>query len=291
MKYIILGYENSDIDSLISGYLLEKILKIFKFNAKFVVTDSFISKDCCMLCQKYGLDIESYINELNYEEGDRFILVDHHERDVPGEIFAVIDHHPVIDGNKKREKMHYYVNENACSTTCLLIRKYEEILNEKDLELGCLAAFVDTVSFHSSKTNKNDVKFIKDICKKYNFDYDKLYQDGLCLTDIRNIEEACFNELKKYTIMNYKIYASLIRVDNFKSKEKIVNKMIKIFKKYLENNSLFMFVFIVYDMSSFKTVVYKIMKDEVSIINYGYYASRGNKIIFDIKNSLEKFML
>ena len=67
--------------------------------------------------------------------------------------------------------------------------------------------------------------------------------------------------------------------------------MIKILKKYLESNTLFMFVFIVYDMCSFKTVVYKIMNDEVSIINYDYYASRGNKIIFDIKNSLEKFML
>lgn len=291
MKYIILGHDNPDVDSVISGYLVEKILSSYGYNAKFVVPDKNVSFDVVDLCFKYGLDVKKFQKQLDFDEGDKFILVDHYKRDVPGEIFAVIDHHPIVEDNKKCDEILYYVNENVCSTTCLLIRKYEEILDKNDLELGCLAAFVDTVSFHSSKTNENDIKLIKDICKKYNFDYDNLYQDGLCLTDIKNIKEACFNELKKYTIMNYKIQASLIRVDSFKSKEKIVNRMIKILKKYLENNNLFMFVFIVYDMSSFKTIVYKIMIDKINIVNYDYYASRGNRIILDIKNSIEKFML
>lgn len=286
MKYIILGHENPDVDSLVTGYLVEKIIKKYGYEAEFIIPDLKVLDESYNLCCKYGLDIKKYQKELNYVSGDRFILVDHHERDVPGEIFAIVDHHPVVNKLNGLGNISYYVNEKACSTSCLLIRKYINELSEKDLKLACLAAFVDTASFHSTKTVDDDVEMIQRICKQYNFNYEKLYKDGLCLTDISNINEACFNGLKKYNINDYQIYASSIQIIDIKSKTEIIDNMIEILKKYLISNKIYMYVFILYDMNDFKTIVYKISLDSIEIINYNEYASRGNTIIPDIKNSL-----
>lgn len=41
-KYIILGHENPDVDSIVSGYLLEKYMIKLGFDAQFVIPDKVI---------------------------------------------------------------------------------------------------------------------------------------------------------------------------------------------------------------------------------------------------------
>ena len=41
-KYIILGHENPDVDSIISGYLLEKLMLSKGFKAEFIIPDKKI---------------------------------------------------------------------------------------------------------------------------------------------------------------------------------------------------------------------------------------------------------
>ena len=60
-KIIILGHENPDVDSIVSGYLLEKILSKKGYDAKFVIPDKFISNDTMNICIKYGLEPSKFM--------------------------------------------------------------------------------------------------------------------------------------------------------------------------------------------------------------------------------------
>lgn len=276
MKYIILGHENPDVDSIISGYLLEKIMIKRGYDVQFIIPDKEVSKESEEICNRYGLYVGKYKND-NLVNNAKYILVDHNVRNVPGDIVAVIDHHPC-----DKLDIDYFKVEDASSTACMIALECEEDLNKKDIQLACLATFVDTASFHSTKTRKSDISWINEMCTKYDFDYDQMYRDGLCLTDLKNINDILFNGLKKYDFEGYHLHSSYIQVNEINNIDNIIDEILEKLKEYILNNDINMYVFIIYDMSSFYTKVYRIDKENININEYFLYASRGNTIIPDI---------
>lgn len=278
MDYIILGHANVDVDSIVSGYLLEKIMIKMGYKASFVIPDEEVSKESEDLCSKYDLSLYQFKNR-QLKDGAKYILVDHNVREVPGEVVAVVDHHPLLGESNKD---NYYIEE-ASSTACMIAMDNEKYLNKHDIELACLATFVDTASFHSTKTRKSDISWINEMCTKYEFDYDKLYVDGLCLTSLKNVDEILFNGFKLYEFDNFIVHSSYIQVADKNKSTDIVDAIIDKLKDYVKSNQLDLYVFIVYDMSSFYTKVYEISKDNINTREYNLYASRGNTVIPDIK--------
>ena len=277
MKYIILGHENPDVDSLVSGYLLETVMKKKGYDVSFCIPDKVIASDSERICTKYKMNLSKYmVDELDKDA--KYILVDHYDRDVPGEIVAILDHHPT---DKDMSGVQYYRNEKISSTACMIAKEFESTLSKKDIELACLATFVDTVSFHSTKTVKSDISWINEMTTKYDFDYDEMYRDGLCLTEITNVEEVAFNGLKKADYDGFSIHSSYIQIVDLEKNAEVIDKILKKLKKYVKKNKVDLFVFIVYDMTNFYTKVYKI-SDEIEVDEYFLYASRGNTIIPDI---------
>ena len=273
MKYIVLGHENPDVDSVVSGYLLEKIMTKKGYDVSFIIPDKEISEETKSICSKYKLDIEKYRGEIN-DKKDKYILVDHHTREVPGEIVAIIDHHPAMENIDVK----YYKNEKASSTACMLAMECSDCLTKKDVQFAILATFVDTASFHSTKTRKSDISWVNEMCTKYDFDYDQMYRDGLCLTNLSDIEDVMFNGLKKYDFDGFKIHCSYIQVDTMDKNKDVIERMLESLKDYYTKNDINMYVFIVYDMSDFYTKVYRI-NEEIATDEYFLYASRGNTII------------
>ena len=208
----------------------------------------------------------------------KYILVDHNERDVPGEIVAVLDHHPTP---KDKTDIEYYRNEKVSATACMIAKECEEDLNKHDIELACLATFIDTVSFHSTKTVKKDISWVNEMTTKYDLDYDEMYRDGLCLTELTNVEEIAFNGLKKVDYDGFSIHSSYVQIVDLEKNKKIIEEILEKLKTYRKKENVDLFVFIVYDMTNFYTKVYKINED-IDYDEYFLYASRGNTIIPDI---------
>lgn len=277
MKYVILGHENPDVDSIVSGYLLEKIMLNRGYDVKYIIPDKEISKETEDLCNKFDLYLGEYKNQELIKDA-KYILVDHNVRDVPGEIVAVIDHHPTNDMNANYTKI-----EKASSTACMIAMECEEELESYDIKLACLATFVDTASFHSTKTRKSDISWINEMCTKYDFDYDDFYRDGLCLTDLKSIDEILFNGIKKYDFDGVFVHSSYIQVNDMSKVEGLVDDIINKLQRYILDNDINLYVFIIYDMSRFYTKAYIIGSDNINIKEYSMYASRGNTIIPDVK--------
>ena len=81
--YIILGHENPDVDSIVSGVLLERYLTRQGKEARFMIPDRKVDEESVSICLSFGLDPRKYQGELPKEKNE-YILVDHHERNVPG---------------------------------------------------------------------------------------------------------------------------------------------------------------------------------------------------------------
>ena len=280
-KIIILGHENPDVDSIVSGYLLEKILNKKGYKVEYIIDAKEIEKETLTLCINYGIDPTKHIKSIDFSnKNNKYILVDHNERIIDGEIICIIDHHPT---NKKFELKNYY-NEKVSSTACFIAKNNEILLDEFDLRLAILATLVDTASFHSTKSREEDKEWVFYLCNKYNFNYDELYQDGLCLTNLDNILDASINGLKKYNINNKLVESSYIQVNDID--DVIVDKIIDILNKRLLDKGLYAFVFIIHNMKEFKTMYYLIRKDNIFKKYYDKYTSRGNTIIPEIEKNL-----
>lgn len=281
-KIIILGHENPDVDSIVSGYLLEKILNIKGYNAEFVIPDEMIDQNTLDICLRNGLNPVKYQRNLTDLENVKYILVDHNEREVAGEVICIIDHHPTL---KNIEIKNYY-NNKISSTACFICRGQEKMLTKYDISLAILATLVDTASFHSSKGCLDDRKWAIKMCTKYNIDYKNLYKEGLCLTDLKYLDQASLNGLKKYIFDNKKVESSYIQIENPSKEKEKIKAILDRLEKYLKNKKLYSFVFIIHDMSCYKTMYYLITENNIETKCYDSYTERGNVIMREIAEKI-----
>lgn len=279
-KIVILGHENPDVDSIVSGMILNKIMTLKGYNSEYIIPDKTIQKDTLSILKRYNIDPSIYQKELPLENDTKYILVDHNERIVNGEIIAIIDHHKT----NKEKNIEYYYNNEISSTACFICIGQEELLSKHDIILSVVATLVDTVSFHSTKGRKIDEDWCKQICEKYNINYEELYKEGLCITDISNHNECAFNGLKKYTIKDKRVRSSYIQIEYPDNIKQEIEEIINIIKEHIQKENIDYFVFIVHDMINFKTMYYLISKDEITTNYYNFYAQRGNTIMIDVEN-------
>lgn len=284
-KYIILGHENPDNDSIVSGYLLEKLMKRLGYDVEFVIPDEAISEENIMLANYCGLDPKSYQKEIPNDPSIKYILVDHHERIVPGEIVAIIDHHPT----DKDISCKYYQNERACSTSCLIAKDRERFFSLDDLKMTCLSAMVDTAAFHSNKTVVRDYLWVRSLCAKYGFNYEELMTTSMCPTDISDIEKASINGLKKHDLAGHKVASSFLHLPSPTANQEEINQMIEHLKTYIKEEDYDIFAFIVHDITNFKSTLYKIRENSIDTVQYDEYTSRGTRIIPELTEELKTY--
>lgn len=286
MKIVILGHEQPDADSLLSGYLLEKYMNN-KFGQiyEFMIPDMKIDEENEGILKKIGIDVSKHFcNKINSD--DKLFLVDHNvENRFDNEIVGIIDHHPVIENQYKKPDI--YINQDACSTSAIIAQMFD-IKDKDDFIVALVASLVDTASFNSTKTNLKQAEWLKRRCLELGIDFDKYYDIGLCLTDIKDLNAASLNGLKKYSIKGNAVESSYIQIKGIEQNAAIINQMLELIEKYRITNNIDYFVFIVHDMDKFESTTYTISNDGIHIDYYDKYTSRGNVIIPNLKDSLLK---
>lgn len=284
-KYIILGHENPDNDSIVSGYLLEKLMKKNGYDVEFIIPDEIISEENIMLANYCGINPESFQKNLPQDPTIKYILVDHHERNVPGEIAAIIDHHPT----DKEITCTYYQNEPACSTSCLIAKEHENDLSTDDLKAVCLSAMVDTAAFHSNKTVETDYIWVRSLCSKHGFNYTKLITTSMCPTDIKDLKVAATNGLKTYNIAEKRVASSFLHLPNPEENKCEIDEIISYIKTYINEEGYDLFAFIIHDITNFNTTLYKISEETIVKVEYDEYTSRGTRIIPELTNEIKTY--
>ena len=288
MKYVILGHTNPDVDSILSGVLLDRILNRYTKNEfKYIIPDDNIDEIAKNIVTSLGIDINKY-RDKNVDSDDKIILVDHYEDNrYNNQVCAIYDHHPPTSDFNNPLKSAYY-NTHSCSTTTVISKVFNEYLTKEDFILVLVGAIVDTVSFKSSKTNQEEVKYLMEKCQEFGININDYLDIGLCLNKLDNLNEAALYGLKKYTIQGKSVESSYIQIkDVDANKEKVAN-ILQILTNYIDQNNIDVFVFIVHDMDSFKTTTFEITSDGIEQTSYDEYTSRGSRIIPDLDNKLSE---
>ena len=281
MKILILGHDNPDTDSVLSGVLLERLLKKQGKKASFVILEKEVPSDTREILEKYGVNPSIYQKDIELSSDYDYILVDHHERVLPKPPLMILDHHPA----SHTPNTSFYHNRKACSTTCVIGTLWEEYLTRDDILLILIGALVDTASFHSTKTNKEDVLWLQQKCLEYQIPMEDYIEEGYCLTDLSST--SYLHGLKKYQEKASLFESSYIQIKDISKYTKEIEEMISQLKEYVQKNSLYVFLFIVHDMESFTSTVYKIYPDSVETISYPEYTSRGNVIVPLIREEIQ----
>lgn len=277
---IILSHDNPDVDSIISGYLLNKYLNNKGFLSEYVILDKSISKEVNGVCNKYNINPYEYIKEIN--SNSNLYLVDHHESNAQGNVVGIIDHHPTIISVSAKK----YLNKESSSTAMLIYNLDPKIFDKDDILKVIVANLIDTNCFTSTKTVKKDKSWTIDMCNKYGFDYNKLLDECSCLTDISNINEAALNGEKTYHIDKYIIKSTYIQIKEIE--EKIVNDIIEILLYESKKQKIDLWIFIIHNMNKLESAIYYIKDGKYKIEKNNRIVSRGNTIIPNIEKRIMK---
>ncbi|MBQ2409065.1 MAG: DHH family phosphoesterase [Bacilli bacterium] len=270
-KITILGHKNPDVDAVISGILMKKLLNYYNYDAEFVIPDPYLDFETYELLKKYNIDMKKYRRNLTQND-NLFFLVDHTNNNFAPNVIGIIDHHNEI----LKKTPEYYINKNASSTAMIIYDLNPDIFDKNDLELIVLANMVDTASFNSSKTRKIDIAKTLEIIKDNNLDYEKIYKDGLCLTPLNNLRDAAFTGYKKLNYKNKIIASSYVQV--YGKDFDTIKIMTNIVKDELWLDKIDIYIFIVYDMQCLSTTVHFMSKKNVQKYKYNEYKSRKDAI-------------
>ena len=282
-KYIILGHINPDVDSIVSGYIYQNYLQRRNIDAEFIIPDKKIEDDTLEICRQFDLEPTNFQKPLIIDKDTKFILVDHHNRKELKNIDLIIDHH--LDEHEPDTEN--CVNEPSSSTSCLIVQGNEPFYTIHEIELACMAAMVDTASFHSTKSREQDLYWVEKMVREKNLDYEKLYNAGLSINDISNSEEVMFHGLKKHEIEGHKVESSTIHVNGMRNNWKKISDVISLLQDYTKKAKIDYFLFIIHDMENFETWLYTFNKIGYKRKKYNEYTSRGTTIIKEFTDEIK----
>ena len=277
-KIIIIPHPNPDVDSIISGFLLEKLLKIKGFNAKFIIPVQEINKETESLCKKYGVDPNEYMGVI--QDDVYIILVDHYKTNYDNKIIAIIDHHPTIE----KVECDNYINEESSSTAMIIYDLDPQVFNKNDEKLVVFANSIDTDSFTSTKTIEKDKNWSIKKCEENGYNYQEISEDSIKLTDITDIKKAVINGEKEYIYNSKRVKSSYIRVGHMS--EEMLNGCINALRKRVKEENLVLWVFIVHYMKGLKSTAYLISDNNIKSIKYKIIVSRGKTVMPHIEKEI-----
>lgn len=285
-KITILGHDNIDVDAFVSGILLSNLLSYLEIKNEFIILEDVREDDTYLIVKElFDIDMKEY-----QSKGEDFtrslFLVDHYKTVHEGDVQACIDHHPTS------EKVDYpfYCCRIACSTSYMVYELMQEVgyeISAEEAKMIVASMMVDTVSFRSTKTVKEETEKAKEIAKQNGLDYEELERYCLCLTPILDdtpIKSIINNGYKYYNYNGNKVKSSYIQVYGMVKFERTMEWVMEI-QKEIEKEELAMWVFIIFDFEKDVTHVHYIENDgSIEIRKIKKILSRGTDIMPEVES-------
>lgn len=270
----ILGHDQIDEDSCISGLLLEHALNIFGINAQFKIPDAVIPNLTINTLSLLGFDLTTYQGMTT--ANDNIILVDHYKSVHPGKVIACIDHHPTT------QDFDYLFYDNDNSSACC--KKIYNYINDANMHITphmvkmvVYGLMLDTFAFKSSRGTKEDKHWVYDMITKYSLDATKIEQLALRLTDINQpINALALSNLKAYTFEDAHVKSTYIQVNCIPP---TLNEILTYLQSLVSKEHLNLWVFLLVDVLHFKTTEYRIAAKSIDVIEHPKLTSRAQHIM------------
>ena len=176
-KIKIIGHNLRDFDSMMSGVLLEFVLKKLGVNAQYRLIEDFKDEFFTKVRGKLGFDADFPIG---IEKDDVLFLVDH-TCDYDNKIVGCFDHHPKVSRNWDN---YLNIPRSACAKVIYDYAVGLGIDIPKNYLIGViLACYCDTMSFITTKALPADKKWCEETLIKLGLDSREFEKRGYGITD------------------------------------------------------------------------------------------------------------
>lgn len=273
----IIGHDNGDVDSIVSGILLHRLLNYLGIKSYFTILDEEIEEKVSSILLKYNIDVLDYINNTTT---DYLFLVDHHETNHSGFVVGAIDHHLTL----KSFDYDCYLNMSLASTSLHiyhLMLKYDYPISKDDANLIVLGAYTDTCSLRSSKITKFDKYEVHDLINLFDLNEETFYKDGLLLRDLSlmSLDSILGNGLKRYKFGNYVVNSTYLRVGKLSEVSNIKSSLVDMATNKIKSQNINTWVFVIVALEDFKTLEITITSNSITYNLHEGILSRGKDII------------
>ncbi len=274
----IIGHKHPDLDTVISSYLLAKILYSQGYETEAVFLSENYSID------KYNQTMIDDLLELDFKiveetENKNFILVDHNDPiqsvGSSNNVIMAFDHH------RDSGKVENIVNAKYASNSLLIYDyfKDEYVFSEKERKMIYMATMSDTMFLKSQRYDERDLFLLKEL--KIELSPAKLFKKYFIASDLSKGVAKCFSEKgKDFEFAEVKFKSSCIKA--FDTNEDLLNDYIKLVKQ--ENYFLGMWI----DLDKEITHAYFKSPNNFEIREYDFIASRANLVLPDMIEFLNK---
>lgn len=280
-KVTILGHDNIDVDAFLSGILLSNLLNFLGIDNEFLILEEVKKDETYKIIEEmFHIDMKKYYS--NAESAERkLFLQDHYKTVHAGEVIACLDHHVTEDTVVKGYP--FYHSRVSCSTSYMIYELMKEAgyeLSKEEAKMILVSMMVDTVSFRSGKTIKDETIEAKKLSEQYGLNYEELEKYCLCLTpiDCLSIEQIINNGYKYYNYYGNKVKSSYIQIYGDVEEKTIANWVDDIIKG-VKNENLSMWVFIVFECKNEITYEYRVTQSDIEKVESNGILSRGTNVM------------
>lgn len=183
MKIYVIGHVSPDLDAISSAYEYAEYLhksKRFEGSEIIAARAGEPNNETKVIFEKFGAELPILMDDVEVEETDAFVLVDHneesqrHSKVVNEQVIEIVDHHKISINFTSPLRIDVRPLGSTSSIVYELFNMYGIKASEESLGLILCSILSDTQGLKASTTTGYDSEIAKEIAKNLKLDLDKL---------------------------------------------------------------------------------------------------------------------
>lgn len=280
---VITGHDRTDVDSVVSCLLMQHLLEGWRIPCRIALHEP--DKQSRRVMARFGVDVDALTGET--AEGDRLILVDHHQTPHPGTVMACVDHHPT---DYPPDNPYVQLEgRGACAVMVLhLMREAGVHVTAADEQLAITALYLDTIALRSAKITKEEAAWGESEARRLGLDEDWLRREGMGLRDMSlPPRELAMLGRKAYAFGGRRVLSTYVQTDAM-TPEKL-DAILNVLRVEIAREQADLWVYLVHDPVRMRSTEYDMTPDGgVTMIAYDFLASRGKDVMPRVERAMRE---
>lgn len=280
-RLVILGHDVPDVDSVVSCVLMQRLMAYLGEDAQ-VLLPTRADVQARRVLAGYGVDCDAMRGQTNAQ--DALMLVDHYAARHPGNVIAVVDHHPTQQQIAGR--FVWNAQRGACAAMVLDLMEASGMdIETRDREMAVAALYLDTMALRSSKITAQEAAYAEREALRLGMDVQALTYEGLGLMDMsRPVQELVEIGRKEYDFGGRKVISSYVQTDEM-TQETLCALLEQAQARRRESGAQ-LWVLLHHDPVAMRSCEYHVTQGGVAQMQHDRLISRGRDVMPRIERTM-----
>lgn len=278
---VVTGHDMPDCDSIISAVMLCEML------ARLGVTSSVkfgTAPDRLTFRYMKELGLTDNIRFDGFDDGDKLVLVDHHQTFYKNAVIACVDHHTTPP--EPDFALNLLLKASSCARIIYDMALSCGVCDDWMEKITVYSVYLDTQSCQSSKFVKSDLAWLLESISRQGLDEEKLIKLGYCLNSLdESVNELSMYGYKKYEFNGKTGASTVIQIDTDDDGwDEKINKILRFLTQKMLDEGAMIWAFVVNMPVIARSDLYFIRKSGIEKVRLDRLASRSRDVVPVVKD-------